>query len=141
LLVHASLFWRQYDVAVLQKPPMQPCEQHCEPDVQALPEARHCPPLSVTHVPVHLPLQHWLPLEQETPRFLHALARHCPSGPHTPEQHCEFEMHVVVEPFWMHGPLRLPHWFGPKMPHTSPVGQFGVLFRPHGYELPHPSGA
>jgi hypothetical protein len=113
LLVHASLFWRQYDVAVLQMPPMQPCEQHCAPEEQALPEARHPPPLSVAQTPpVQLPLQHWLPLVQELPRFLHALARQSPSGPQTPEQHCVFERHVVPEPFGMHGPLRLPHWFG-----------------------------
>jgi len=123
-------------------PPMQPCEQHCEPDVQALPDARQSPPLSVAQTPpVHLPLQHSLPAEQPTPRFLHAFVRHCPSEPQTPEQHCVFETHVVAEPFWMHGPLRLPHWFGVMMPQVSPVGQFGVAFTPHGYAPPQPSGA
>jgi hypothetical protein len=39
------------------------------------------------------------------------------------EQHWLLLLHVVVEPFWMHGPLRLEHWFGTKRPQDCPDGQ------------------
>jgi hypothetical protein len=111
--VHASLFCRQNDVAVLQTPPMQPFEQHSELAAQELPDALQAPPLVVAQrPPVHLPLQHSLPLAHATATFLHALARHLPVAPQEPEQQSELLLHVVAAPVTMHGPPRLPHWFG-----------------------------
>ena len=111
--VQESLFCLQNDVAVLQTPPMQPFEQHSELAAQVLPDALQTPPLSVTHtLPVHLPLQHSLPLAHATVRFLHEVVRHTPSAPQAPEQQSEFCVHFVGEPLTRQGPLRLPHWFG-----------------------------
>jgi hypothetical protein len=113
LAVQASPFCLQNDVAVLHLPPMQPFEQHSESAPQVLPDALHAPALLVTQrLPVHLPLQHSLPLAHATARFLHAVARHVPVAPHEPEQQSEFCVHFVAAPVAMHGPERLPHWFG-----------------------------
>jgi hypothetical protein len=77
LAVHASPFCLQNDVATLQVPPMQPFEQHSASAAQLLPDALHAPPLVVAQKPpVHLPLQHSLPVVHATAMFLHAVARH-----------------------------------------------------------------
>jgi hypothetical protein len=111
--VQASPFCLQYDVAALHLPPMQPCEQHSESPPQVLPEALQLVGLFVAQTPPeHLPLQHSLPLPHATATFLHALARQVPVAPHDPEQQSELFTHLVAEPVAMHGPLRLPHWFG-----------------------------
>jgi len=47
---------------------------------------------------------------------------------------------AVPEPVAMHGPLRLAHSFGLKMPHAWPVGQ-PPAFVPQMCEPPQPSGA
>ena len=113
LTAHASPFCLQYDVAVLHLPPMQPSEQHSESAAQVLPEALQPVGLFDAQTPpLHLPLQHSLPLAHATVRSLHALARHAPVPPQEPEQQSELFTHFVAEPVAMHGPLRLPHWFG-----------------------------
>jgi hypothetical protein len=113
LAVHASLSCLQNDVAALQVPPMQPFEQHSELAAQVLPDALQAPPLVVAQKPpVHLPLQHSLPVVHATAMFLHAVARHWPVAPQEPEQQSELFVHVVAAPVTMHGPERLPHWFG-----------------------------
>lgn len=113
LAVQASLFCLQNDVAALQVPPTQPSEQHSELAAHVLPEALQALGLFVAHTPpVHLPLQHSLPFAHATAMFLQALARHVPVDPHEPEQQSELFEHLVTEPVVMHGPLRLPHWFG-----------------------------
>ena len=113
LEVHASLFCLQNDVAALQTLPMQPFEQHSESAAQVLPDALQTLPLVDTQrLPVHLPLQHSLPVAHATARFLHAIARHVPVAPHDAEQQSEFCEHFVAAPVAMHGPLRFPHWLG-----------------------------
>ena len=113
LAVHASLFCLQYEVAALQTPPTQPFEQHSELAAHVLPDALQAPPLVVAQTPpVHLPLQHSLPVAHATARFLHAVARHVPVEPQEPEQQSELARQVVAAPVAMHGPLRLPHWLG-----------------------------
>ena len=121
--MHESLFCLQKEVVVLQTPPMQPFEQHCESRVQVLPEPRQAPPLVEAHTPpVHLPLQQFAFVAQARPSFLHWVAAHVPVAPQMPEQHCVFVVHVVADPVVMHGPERLPHWSGAKRPHDSPAG-------------------
>lgn len=111
--VHVSPFCLQNEVAVLHTPPMQPFEQQSEPAAQVLPDALQPVGLFVAQTPpVHLPLQHSLPVAHATARFLHALARHVPFPPQDPEQQSEPLVHLVAEPVAMHGPLTLPHWFG-----------------------------
>ena len=132
LAMHASPFCLQYDVAVLHVPPMQPPEQQSVFAAQVLPDALQPVMLVVAQTPpLHLPLQQSLPVAHATPMFLHAPAMHLPVAPHEPEQQSEFFEHTVAEPVVMHGPLRLPHWFGAKRPHCSPAWQFGVLPIPH----------
>lgn len=112
--VHASLFWRQYEVAVLQTLLMQPFEQHSVFVVQVLPEALQAFELPVAQslfVP-QTPLQQSLPVAHASPTFLHCDAEHLPSEPQKPEQHWLSLVQVVAEPVVMQGPLRLPHWSG-----------------------------
>ena len=110
---HASPVCLQKEVFVLHVPPMQPLEQHSALPAQVLPEALQ-PVVFVTAqtAPVHLPLQHSLLLPQATAMFLHAPARQRPAAPHEPEQQSEGFVHSVASPVAMHGPRRLPHWFG-----------------------------
>lgn len=111
--VQESPFCLQNDVAVLQKPLMQPFEQHWLSAVQVLPEAAQVPPfVDAQRPPLHLPLQQSAPLVQARPTFLHWPLTHWPSALQWPEQHCESLWHAVAEPVVMHGPARLPHWFG-----------------------------
>lgn len=113
LAVQTSLFCLQYDVAALHLPPMQPSEQQSVLAAQVLPDAKQVPALfCAQRPPLHLPLQHSLPLKHATAMFLHALARHVPVPPQAPEQQSELTVHLVADPVVMHGPLRLPHWFG-----------------------------
>ena len=113
LTVQASPFCRQYDVAALHVPPMQPPEQQSAFAAQVLPEALQPVGLLVAHTPpVHLPLQQSLPVAHAAAMFLQAVARHLPVAPHEPEQQSELFLQAVAEPVEMHGPLRLPHWFG-----------------------------
>ena len=92
---------------------MQPPEQHSELPAHVLPDALQPVGLFVAQTPAeHFPLQHWLPFAHATPTFLHAVARQVPVAPHEPEQQSELALHTVAEPVVMHGPLRLPHWFG-----------------------------
>lgn len=71
-VVHASFSCRQYDVCRLHLPPTHPFEQHWLSPVQVLPDAKHKPPLlDWQTLPTQLPLQHWLPLRQLPPRFVH----------------------------------------------------------------------
>jgi hypothetical protein len=133
--LHASLICLHHDVAKLHLPPMHPKEQHSELAAQVLPAALHELLLPVTQTkPVQRPLQHWLPLAQVAPRFEHDGAppsgrawMHLPSAPQRPEQHWSFAEQVVVVSL-MHGPLRLPHWFGAKMPPSWPVGHPPAVF-------------
>jgi hypothetical protein len=118
--VHASPICLQYDVAVLHTPLMQPFEQHSRSALawvipappQVLPDALQRPALFVTQVPVHLPLQHSLAFAHATARFLHAPARQVPAEPQELEQQSVLAVQGVSWPVSMHGPLRLPHWFG-----------------------------
>lgn len=113
LAVHASPFCLQNDVTTLQMPLMQPCEQHSASPPQVLPDALQVPPLVAAHKPaVHLPLQHSLLVAHATGMFLHAAALHVPVAPQNPEQQSELLAHFVAAPVVMHGPWRLPHWFG-----------------------------
>jgi len=69
--------------------------------------------LIVAHTPpVHLPLQHCPSPRQFAPTFVHAPATHAPVALQKPEQHWLAVEHIVAEPVTMHGPARLPHWFG-----------------------------
>ena len=74
LTSHTSLSWRQNDDAALHVPLVHKAEQHWLLLVQALPDSRHVPPLTLWHVPAHLPLQHCALLEHATPSLVHAVA-------------------------------------------------------------------
>lgn len=111
LSVQVSPFCLQYDVAVLQTLLMQPFEQHCESELQVLPDAKHEFVLFVAQKPPeHLPEQHWFAVVHAVPMLRHAPERQVPAEPHEPEQHWSFV--VQVPPVVWHGPFRLPHWFG-----------------------------
>ena len=111
--MHESLSCLQNDVAVLQMPSMQPFEQHCALSVQVLPDARQTPAfVEVQTFPVHLPLQQSALLAQASPSFLHWAATHLAVALQKPEQQSLSSPQGLVEPVVMHGPLRLPHWFG-----------------------------
>lgn len=90
--------------------------------------------------PWQLPVQHWAFDEHAVPSALQAVAWQSWFTPQKPEQQSELFTHGVLEPVWMHGPVRLAHWFGENRPHDSPDGQ--VPFRgPHAMSPPQPSGS
>ena len=112
-VVHVSWFCRQKEDTALHVPlAVQSCEQHWVPSVQVSPEDLHVPLLIAWHVPAHLPVQHSAFAPHVTPSDLQAVAWQSWLTPQAPEQQSLLFTHVVAAPVLMHGPVRLPHWFG-----------------------------